>query len=55
MKSYEGKVYAVFHNDKMPKEYCRCICLSVLLINSVLKRGKNYYVKCKCIVKDKKI
>lgn len=59
MKSYEGKVYAVFNNDKMPTEYCHCICLSALLINSVLKRGKNYYVqvflKSKCIVKDKEI
>ena len=59
MKSYEGKVYAVFYNDKLPKEYCHCICLSVLLINFVLKRGKNYYeqvfLKCKCIVKYKKI
>ena len=42
----------------MPKEYFNCICLSVLLINSVLKRGKNYYVQVFLKLpkkKDKKI
>ena len=55
----EGKINTNFHNDKMSKEDPHCICLSVVLIDSVfLKKGKNYYPqgflgKCKYIVKEK--
>ena len=36
------------------------ICSSVILIDSVFRRGKNYYPQvfleeCKCVVKEKKI
>ena len=56
IKSYEGKVYTNFHNDKIPKEVSHCICLRVVLIGSVFKMGKNYYYQefleeCKYIVK----
>ena len=59
IKSCEGKINANFHNDKMPKEGSHCICLSVVLIDSVFEMGKNYYPQVlleeyKCIVKEKR-
>ena len=44
----------------MPKEGSHCIFLSVVLIDSVFKMGKNYYPRvfleeCKYIVKEKKV
>ena len=35
IKSCTGKTNANFHNDKMPKEGSQCICVSVILIESV--------------------
>ena len=32
-----------FYNNKIPKEGPECICLSVILIDSVFRTGKNYY------------
>ena len=60
IKSYEKKVNASFHNDKMPKEGSHCICLSNILIESVFKIGKSYYPqmlleKCSYIAKEKKM
>ena len=48
-----------FHNDKISKEGSHCIFLSVKFIDSVLKRGKNYYPQvfleeCKYFAKEKK-
>ena len=31
-----------FHNNKIPKEGCQCICLSVILIDSVYRRDIIY-------------
>ena len=31
--------------DKIPKESSKFICLSVILINSVFRTGKNYYLQ----------
>ena len=42
IKSYHGKINTSFHNNKIPKEGCQFICLSVNLIDSVFKTGKNY-------------
>ena len=47
-------------NDKIPKEGFQCICLSVILIDSVFRTGKNYYPQvfieeCKYVVKEKKM
>ena len=44
----------------MPRESSHCICLSVILIDSVLKMGKNYYLQvfvkeCKYTVKEKEL
>ena len=58
--SYEGEIDSNFYNDKIPKEGSQCICLSVLLIDSVYRTGKNYYrqvflEECKYAVKEKMI
>ena len=58
IKSYNGKINANFHNNKIPKEGSQCICLSVILINSVFRTGENYYPQvfleeCKYDVKEK--
>ena len=59
IKSYNGKVNTSFHNNKISKEGSQCICLSVILIDSVYKKNKNYYPQvfleeCKYVVKEKK-
>ena len=59
IKSYNGKINTNFHSNKIPKESSQCICLSVILIDSVFRTGKNYYplvfLECKYIVKEEKI
>ena len=60
MKSYNGKINTNFHNNKISKEGSQCICLPVLLIDSVFRTGNNYYpqvflVECKYVVKEKKM
>ena len=42
-KCYEVKINTNFHNNGIPKEGSLCICLLVILIDSVSKMGKNYY------------
>ena len=42
-KNNEGKINTNFHGGKMPKESFQCIWLSVILIDSVFRTGKNYY------------
>ena len=43
IKSYDGKINTNFHNNKIPKEVSQYICLSVILLDSVCRTGKNYY------------
>ena len=43
VKSYNGKINTNFHNNKILKESSQFICLSVILIDSVFRTGKNYY------------
>ena len=60
IKSYNGKINTNFHNNKIPKEGSQCICLSVILIDSIFKKDKNCYYprvileECKYVVKEKK-
>ena len=59
-KSYNGKINTNFHNMKIPKEGSQCICLSLILIDSVFRTGNNYYPQvfleeCKYVVKEKKM
>ena len=58
IKSYKGKINTNFDSEKTPKEGCQCICLSIILIDSVHRTGKNYYAQvfleeCKYVVKEK--
>ena len=43
IKSYNGKINTKFHNNEIPKGGPQFICLSVILINSVVRTGKSYY------------
>ena len=59
IKSDKGKINTNFHDDKISKECSRCIFLSVILIYSIFKMGKNYYLQvfleeCKYIAMEKK-
>ena len=60
IKSYNGKINTNFHNNKIPKEGSQFIYLSVILIDSDFRTGKNYYPqvfleKCKYIVKERRM
>ena len=43
IKSSGKKINKNFHNNEVPKEGCECICLSIIWLNSVYRRDKNYY------------
>ena len=56
IKADEGKINTNFHNDKMLEKGSHC--LSLVLIDSVFKMGKNYYPQvsleeCKNTAKEK--
>ena len=42
IKTYAGNIITNFHNKKMPKEKAPCICLSIIMIDSVIKANKKY-------------
>ena len=42
IKSYNGKININFHNNKLSIEDSQFICLSVILLNSVFRTGKNH-------------
>ena len=41
--TYAGNIITNFHNKKMPKEKAPCKCLSIIIIDSVIKANKKYY------------
>ena len=43
IKMYAGSIITNFHNNKMPKEKAPCKCLSIIMIDSVIKGNKKYY------------
>ena len=58
IRSYKGKIKANLYDKKIPKESSQCIYLSVILIDSVYKKDKNYYPQlfleiCKYVVQEK--
>ena len=60
IKTYAGGIITNFHNKKMPKEKAPCKCLSIIMIDSVIKANKRYYPQtfleeCKCIQEKIKI
>ena len=58
-KSYNGKINTNFHDNIISKEGSQCNCLSVILIISAFRIGKNHYPQvfveeCKYVAKEKK-
>ena len=43
IKTYGGSIITNFHNEKMPREKAPCKCLSIIMIDSVIKANKKYY------------
>ena len=43
IKSYDEKIGTNFYDNKIPKEGSQCICLSVILVDSIFRISKNYY------------
>ena len=58
IKTYAGSIITNFHNKKMPKEKAPCKCLSIIIIDSVIKANKKYYLQKnleECKYKQEKI
>ena len=45
IKTYGDSVITNFHSKKIPKEKARCKCLSIIILDSVIKAKKKYYSK----------
>ena len=45
IKIYADSIIKNFHDEKMPKEKAPCKCLSIIMIDSVIKVNKKYYPK----------
>ena len=43
IKIYAGSMVTNFHNKKIPKEKAPCKCLSIIMLDSVIKVNKKYY------------
>ena len=43
IKIYAGSMVTNFHNKKIPKEKAPCKCLSIIMLDSVIKANKKYY------------
>ena len=60
IKIYADSMVANFHNTKMTKEKTPCKCLSIIMIDSVIKANKKYYPQtfleeCKYVQEKTKI
>ena len=45
IKMYAGSIITNFHNKKMSKEKAPCKCLSIIMIDSVIRVNKKYYLQ----------
>ena len=43
IKIYADSIITNFHNKKMPKEKAPCKCLSIIMIDFVIKANEKYY------------
>ena len=43
IKMYASSIITNFRNKKMPKEKAPCKCLSIIMIDSVIKANKKYH------------
>ena len=60
VKIYAGSMIINFHEKKMPKEKAPCKCLSIIMLDSVVKANKKYYLQTlleerKCVQEKIKI
>ena len=60
IKMYAGSIITNFHNKKMPKKKAPCKCLSIVMIDSVIRVNEKYYPQalleeCKNILENIKI
>ena len=60
IKIYADNVITNFHNKKMPKEKVPCKCLSIIMLDSVIKANKKYYPQtfleeCKYVQEKQKL
>ena len=56
IKSYEDKINTNFQGKKVPKENASYKCLSLIMLDSVVRANKKYYSQtlleeCKCEIK----
>ena len=45
IKIYADNMITNFHNKKMPKENAPCECLSIIMLDSVIKANEKYYLQ----------
>ena len=43
IKVYADSIITNFHKNKIPKEKAPCECLSIIMLDSVIKANKKYY------------
>ena len=58
IKMYAGSMITNFQSNKMPKEKAPCECLSIIMLDSVIKAKKKYYPQTlleECKYEPKKI
>ena len=58
IKIYTGSMITNFQSKKMPKEKAPCKCLSIIMLDSVIKAKKKYYPQTlfeECKYEEKKI
>ena len=42
-KSYHDKKNSICFDNRMPKKGCHCVCLAIILIDSVFNMGENCF------------
>ena len=60
IKTYGDRVNTNFHGQKMPKENATYKCISLIILDSVIRVNKKYYPQtlleeCKCAIKNNKM
>ena len=45
MYIYAGSMIINFHNKKVTKEKAPCKCLTIIMLDSVIKSNKKYYLQ----------
>ena len=45
IKTYERSIITNFHNKKTPKEKAPSRCLSIIMIDSIIKANNKYYLQ----------